>query len=249
MDDAHTKIVHTVLGNDESDAAIDGSVTCSVAIALTNIGFPAHMADLRFRQEDCRVLQAALAKHAAAAVGLPPDVTLDMTNYDTALRLVWHKSCHDWTSEFGGQPWMSLKTQVAHFGALTLLLESDPDRRREMAAHFSPPDPLELVRGIYDTFMASPDGCLAARVGEVMCLQGDWKRALAYTSEEALAVYVNKGAHISAVRVRGVAHAALGEHAAAAACLEKSCADAAEAGFVMAQVLLVCHVWESNQSS
>lgn len=50
----------------------------------------------------------------------------------------------------GGQPFFSLRTQVTDQGAILLLLEADPERRREMAAHFSPPDPLECVRGIHD---------------------------------------------------------------------------------------------------
>ena len=41
--------------------------------------------------------------------------------------------------------------QVANLSAVMLLLEPHAGKRREMAAHFSPPDPLECVRGIHDT--------------------------------------------------------------------------------------------------
>ena len=44
------------------------------------------------------------------------------------------------------------------------------------------------------------------------------------------------GAHLAAARVRGVAFAALGDSAKAAACLEQSHAGAAEQTFIMPQV-------------
>ena len=51
-----------------------------------------------------------------------------------------------------------------------------------------------------------------------------------------MGVYMTYGAHIVAARVRGVAFAALGDSASAAACLEEACAGAAEQGYVMSHV-------------
>ena len=63
----------------------------------------------------------------------------------------------------GGFPWNSVRSCVANHSAMLLLLEPDPARRREMAAHFSPPDPRDLVRGILSDMCSNGvDGCVSA---------------------------------------------------------------------------------------
>ena len=65
-DSWHTKIVLTVLGNDGSDAAIDGSVTCSVAIALTNAHHFGEIIDAVVQGGSSSLVMEATAKDAAA---------------------------------------------------------------------------------------------------------------------------------------------------------------------------------------
>ena len=96
------------------------------------------------------------------------------------------------------------------------------------------------------------DGCVVARVGELLCLLGDPTTALAYTAEDGPAAqYIVCSGHIHATRVRGVATAALqqgkGGSAEVAALLEQSLASAVEAGYFMPQVVrLPSPSWKSG---
>ena len=69
-----------------------------------------------------------------------------------------------------------------------------------------------------------------ARMGELLCLLGNPSEALAFTSTEVVSACMCHGSHIAVARVRGVALAAQGEMARAAACLEEARAGAAEQG-------------------
>ena len=74
---------------------------------------------------------------------------------------------------------------------------------------------------------------------------GDTDGALAYSSEDATKMYVTHGAHLSGTRQRGQVFAATGDKSAAAACLERAAADAAEVGMFMhelqaVQALVTC---------
>ena len=81
---------------------------------------------------------------------------------------------------------------------------------------------------------------------QALLLVGDTDGALAYSSEDATKMYVTHGAHLSGTRQRGQVLAATGDkQAAAAACLEKAAADAAEVGMFMhelqaVQALVTC---------
>ena len=74
------------------------------------------------------------------------------------------------------------------------------------------------------------EGCVLARMGELLCLLGNPSEALAFTSTEVVSACMCHGSHIAVARVRGVALAAQGEMARAAACLEEARAGAAEQG-------------------
>ena len=65
--------------------------------------------------------------------------------------------------------------QITNYCAVLLLLEPSQARRREMAQHFSPPDPAELALsiGCHGTACNVLCGGVQARVGEALCLLGD----------------------------------------------------------------------------
>ena len=78
-----------------------------------------------------------------------------------------------------------------------------------------------------------------AGAAQALVLVGDTDGALAYTSDDAMKMYVTHGAHLSGTRQRGQALAATGDGAAAVACLEKAAADAAEVGMFMHELQAV----------